>query len=313
MKYSGIGGQAVIEGIMMKNADTYATAVRKPDGTIAVEKDTYEGFAKKFNLLKIPFVRGIFVFIDSMVVGSKCLRFSASFFEDDEDSKESKFEAFLKKTFGDKIDNIIMTLSMIFSFVLAIGIFMLLPMALSNILKLFISNYYVIAVVEGFIRVAIFIIYILIISMVPDIKRTFMYHGAEHKCINCLENGLELNVDNVLKSSREHKRCGTSFIFIVMIISILCFMVIRVDSIWLRAVSRIVLVPVIAGVSYEFLSLAGKYDNFLVNILSKPGLMMQGLTTKEPTEDMVEVAIVAVEEVFDWKKYLRENFSRSDL
>jgi hypothetical protein len=313
LKYSGIGGQAVIEGIMMKNADTYATAVRKPDGTIAVEKDTYEGFAKKFNLLKIPFVRGIFVFIDSMVVGSKCLRFSASFFEDDEDSKESKFEAFLKKTFGDKIDNIIMTLSMIFSFVLAIGIFMLLPMALSNILKLFISNYYVIAVVEGFIRVAIFIIYILIISMVPDIKRTFMYHGAEHKCINCLENGLELNVDNVLKSSREHKRCGTSFIFIVMIISILCFMVIRIDSIWLRAVSRIVLVPVIAGVSYEFLSLAGKYDNFLVNILSKPGLMMQGLTTKEPTEDMVEVAIVAVEEVFDWKKYLRENFSRSDL
>lgn len=313
MKYSGIGGQAVIEGIMMKNADTYATAVRKPDGTIAVEKDTYEGFAKKFNLLKIPFVRGIFVFIDSMVVGSKCLRFSASFFEDDEDSKESKFEAFLKKTFGDKIDNIIMTLSMIFSFVLAIGIFMLLPMALSNILKLFISNYYVIAVVEGFIRVAIFIIYILIISMVPDIKRTFMYHGAEHKCINCLENGLELSVDNVLKSSREHKRCGTSFIFIVMIISILCFMVIRVDNIWLRAVSRIVLVPVIAGVSYEFLSLAGKYDNFLVNILSKPGLMMQGLTTKEPTEDMVEVAIVAVEEVFDWKKYLRENFSRSDL
>lgn len=313
MKYSGIGGQAVIEGIMMKNADTYATAVRKPDGTIAVEKDTYEGLAKKFNLLKIPFIRGIFVFIDSMVVGSKCLRFSASFFEDDEDSKESKFEAFLKKTFGDKIENIIMTLSMIFSFVLAIGIFMLLPMALSNILKLFISNYYVIAVVEGFIRVAIFIIYILIISMVPDIKRTFMYHGAEHKCINCLENGLELNVDNVLKSSREHKRCGTSFIFIVMIISILCFMVIRVDSIWLRAVSRIVLVPVIAGVSYEFLSLAGKYDNFLVNILSKPGLMMQGLTTKEPTEDMVEVAIVAVEEVFDWKKYLRENFSRSDL
>jgi hypothetical protein len=313
LKYSGIGGQAVIEGIMMKNADTYATAVRKPDGTIAVEKDTYEGLAKKFNLLKIPFIRGIFVFIDSMVVGSKCLRFSASFFEDDEDSKESKFEAFLKKTFGDKIENIIMTLSMIFSFVLAIGIFMLLPMALSNILKLFISNYYVIAVVEGFIRVAIFIIYILIISMVPDIKRTFMYHGAEHKCINCLENGLELNVDNVLKSSREHKRCGTSFIFIVMIISILCFMVIRVDSIWLRAVSRIVLVPVIAGVSYEFLSLAGKYDNFLVNILSKPGLMMQGLTTKEPTEDMVEVAIVAVEEVFDWKKYLRENFSRSDL
>ncbi len=313
MKYSGIGGQAVIEGIMMKNADTYATAVRKPDGTIAVEKDTYEGLAKKFKVLRIPFVRGVFVFIDSMVVGSRSLRFSASFFEDDKDSKESKFEAFLKKVFGEKIDNIIMTLSMIFSFAVAIGVFMLLPMALSNILKLYISNYYIIAIVEGFIRVAIFIGYILLISLVPDIKRTFMYHGAEHKCINCLENGLELNVENVLKSSREHKRCGTSFIFIVMIISILCFMVIRVDNIWLRAVSRIVLVPVIAGVSYEFLSLAGKYDNFLVNILSKPGLMMQGLTTKEPTKDMAEVAIVAVEEVFDWREYLRENFSRSDL
>ena len=313
MKYSGIGGQAVIEGIMMKNADTYATAVRKPDGTIAVEKDTYEGFAKKCKVLKIPFVRGIFVFIDSMVVGSRSLRFSASFFEDDEDSKESKFEAFLKKIFGEKIDNMIMTLSMIFSFAVAIGVFMLLPMALSNILKLYISDYYIIAIVEGFIRVAIFIGYILLISLVPDIKRTFMYHGAEHKCINCLENGLELNVENVLKSSREHKRCGTSFIFIVMIISILCFMVIRVDNIWLRAVSRIVLVPVIAGVSYEFLSLTGKYDNFLVNILSKPGLMMQGLTTKEPTKDMAEVAIVAVEEVFDWREYLRENFSRSDL
>ena len=313
MKYSGIGGQAVIEGIMMKNADTYATAVRKPDGTIAVEKDTYEGLAKKFKVLRIPFVRGVFVFIDSMVVGSRSLRFSASFFEDDKDSKESKFEAFLKKVFGEKIDNIIMTLSMIFSFAVAIGVFMLLPMAFSNILKLYISNYYIIAIVEGFIRVAIFIGYILLISLVPDIKRTFMYHGAEHKCINCLENGLELNVENVLKSSREHKRCGTSFIFIVMIISILCFMVIRVDNIWLRAVSRIVLVPVIAGVSYEFLSLAGKYDNFLVNILSKPGLMMQGLTTKEPTKDMAEVAIVAVEEVFDWREYLRENFSRSDL
>ena len=308
MKYSGIGGQAVIEGIMMKNGDRYSTAVRKPDKTIAVMEDKYESLTTKIPLLGLPFLRGIFAFVDSLVLGMKTLAYSASFFEDDEDSKPSKFEEKLTAIFGDKLDKVIMGVTMFISILASVAIFMVLPMLLSNIIKAKIDNYYVIAIFEGVIRIAIFIFYIKMISRMEDIKRTFMYHGAEHKCINCIEHGLELNVENVMKSSKEHKRCGTSFIIIVMMISILFFMVIRVDNLWLRAVSRVVLVPAIAGVSYEFLRIAGRSDFWLVNMLSKPGLWMQGLTTKEPTPDMVEVAIAAVEKVFDWRKYLKENF-----
>ena len=308
MKYSGIGGQAVIEGIMMKNGDRYSTAVRKPDKTIAVMEDKYESLTTRFPILALPFFRGIFSFIDSLILGMKTLSYSSSFFEDDEDSKPSKFEEKLIKIFGDRLDKVIMGITMFISVIASIAIFMVLPMLLSNIIKMKINNHYIIAIFEGIIRIAIFIIYIKLISGMEDIKRTFMYHGAEHKCINCIEHGLELNVENVMKSSKEHKRCGTSFIIIVMMISILFFMVVRVDTIWLRAVSRIVLVPAIAGVSYEFLRIAGKSDFWLVNLLSKPGLWMQGLTTKEPTPDMVEVAITAVERVFDWRTYLEENF-----
>jgi len=308
MKYSGIGGQAVIEGIMMKNGDRYSTAVRKSDKTIAVMEDKYESLTTKFPILGLPFLRGIFSFIDSLVLGMKTLAYSSSFFEDDENSKPSKFEEKLIQIFGDKLDKVVMGITMFISIVISIAVFMLLPMFLSNIIKLKFDNYYVIAIFEGIIRIAIFILYIKLISRMEDINRTFMYHGAEHKCINCIEHGLELNVENVMKSSKEHKRCGTSFIIIVMMISILFFMVIRVDTIWLRAASRIVLVPVIAGVSYEFLRIAGRSDFWLVNLISKPGLWMQGLTTKEPTPDMVEVAIVAVERVFDWRAYLEENF-----
>lgn len=308
MKYSGIGGQAVIEGIMMKNGDRYSTAVRKPDKTIAVMEDKYESLTTRFPIFTLPFFRGIFSFIDSLILGMKTLSYSSSFFEDDEDSKPSKFEEKLIKIFGDRLDKVIMGITMFISVIASIAIFMVLPMLLSNIIKMKINNHYIIAIFEGIIRIAIFIIYIKLISGMEDIKRTFMYHGAEHKCINCIEHGLELNVENVMKSSKEHKRCGTSFIIIVMMISILFFMVVRVDTIWLRAVSRIVLVPAIAGVSYEFLRIAGKSDFWLVNLLSKPGLWMQGLTTKEPTPDMVEVAITAVERVFDWRTYLEENF-----
>ena len=262
----------------------------------------------KIPVLGLPFLRGIFAFVDSLVLGMKTLAYSASFFEDDEDSKPSKLEEKLTAIFGDKLDKVIMGVTMFISILASVAIFMVLPMLLSNIIKAKVDNYYVIAIFEGVIRIAIFIFYIKMISRMEDIKRTFMYHGAEHKCINCIEHGLELNVENVMKSSKEHKRCGTSFIIIVMMISILFFMVIRVDNLWLRAVSRVVLVPAIAGVSYEFLRIAGRSDFWLVNILSKPGLWMQGLTTKEPTPDMVEVAIAAVEKVFDWRKYLKENF-----
>lgn len=308
MKYSGIGGQAVIEGIMMQNGNDYAIAVRKPDGDIEVKKDTYLSMTKKHKVLGLPFVRGIFSFIDSMVVGMRALTWSCSFFEDDEEAEPGKFEAWLDKVFGEKLESALMTVVMIFSFVMAIGIFMVLPLFIANICRGFIHSDTVMAILEGVIRIVIFIAYIKLVSRMEDIKRTFMYHGSEHKCINCIEHGLELTVDNVRASSKEHKRCGTSFIMIVMVISILFFMVIRVDTVWLRVVSRIVLIPVIAGVSYEFLRFAGRHDSRLVNVLSRPGMWMQGLTTTEPDDRMIEVAIAAVETVFDWRAYLDENF-----
>lgn len=308
MRYSGIGGQAVIEGIMMKNKDDYATAVRRPDGEIEVMKDTYVSLTEKVKLFSLPFVRGIFSFADSMILGMRTLTWSAGFFEDDEESEPGKLELWLDKVFGEKVETALMSLVMVFSVVMAIGIFMVLPLLLANIFRRFILSDTVMAILEGVLRIGIFIAYIKVISRMEDIRRTFMYHGAEHKCINCIEHGMELTVDNVRKSSKQHKRCGTSFLLIVMVISILFFMVVRVDTLWLRILSRIVLVPVIAGVSYEFLRLAGRSDAKIVDILSRPGLWMQNLTTKEPDDKMIEVAIRAVETVFDWRAYLAENF-----
>ena len=309
MKYSGIGGQAVIEGVMMKNGDEYATAVRKPDGTIEVKKDSYVSLGEKIKLFSLPFFRGIFSFVDSMILGMKALTFSASFFEDDEEDLEpSKFEKLLERIFGEKMEKALMSMVMVFSVFMAICIFMILPMFLANFFHYFIKSQTLMAVLEGVIRIGIFIAYIKLVSRMEDIKRTFMYHGAEHKCINCLEHGLELNVENVRNSSKEHKRCGTSFLLIVMIISILFFMVIRVDTLPLRMLSRVILIPVIAGVSYEFLRLAGRSDSKLVDVLSKPGMWMQGLTTSEPDDSMIEVGIASVESVFDWNEFLKKNF-----
>lgn len=236
MKSSNIGGQAVLEGIMMKHQDEYAVAVRKPNGEIAVEKNTYQSVVKWEKLTKTPFIRGVFNFIDSMVLGIRTLMFSATFFEEEEEA--------LSKEEAEK----------------------------------------------------------------RDIQRTYMYHGAEHKCINCIEHGLPLTVENVKKSSRQHKRCGTSFLFLVLAISIILFMMIRVESAIMRLLIRIILLPVIAGISYEVLKLAGRSDNFLINLISKPGLAIQKLTTKEPDDSMIEVAIQAVEAVFDWRAYEAENF-----
>lgn len=308
MKYSGIGGQAVIEGIMMKNGDDYATAVRKPDGEIEVARGRYVSLTEKVKFFSLPFVRGVFSFADSMIIGMKTLTWSAGFFEDDESTEPGKFELWLDRVFGEKLEAALMSLVMVISVVLAIVIFMVFPMLLSRVLHPLIPSETVMAILEGILRILIFICYIKLISRMEDIRRTFMYHGAEHKCINCIEHGMELNVENVRRSSKEHKRCGTSFLLIVMVISILFFMVIRVDNLWLRIVSRIVLIPVIAGVSYEFLRLAGRSESRLVNLLSRPGLWMQGLTTSEPDDSMIEVAIRAVETVFDWRAYLAENF-----
>ena len=313
MKYSGIGGQAVIEGIMMKNKDDYATAVRRPDGGIEVMKDRYVSMTEKVKFCALPFVRGVFSFVDSMVLGMKTLTFSASFFEDDEDVAEEpgKFEEFLDQMFGEKLEKVIMGVVMAFSVVMAVVIFMIVPLLLANVLRLYIGSESVMAFLEGLIRIAIFIAYIKLVSRMEEIRRTFMYHGAEHKCINCIEHGMELNVENVLKSSRLHKRCGTSFLFFVIIVSAVLLMFVQMESPVLRIVVRLLLVPVIAGVSFEIIRLAGRSDNPLVNALSKPGLALQKLTTREPDAAQAEVAIAAVEAVFDWKAYLRENFGYS--
>ena len=311
MKSSGIGGQAVMEGIMMRNGSEYSVAVRKENGEIEVKKETYKGVGSKCRLFRLPFIRGIFSFVDSLVLGMKSLNYSASLFMEDgeEEEEPGRFEKWLQEKFGDKAEKVIMDLTMVISIILAMGIFMVFPTWVSTLMKPLLGNGIWMALFEGVLRIVIFIAYVGLISLMPDIKRTYMYHGAEHKCINCIEHGLPLTVENVMKSSKEHKRCGTSFLLIVMVISILFFLVIRPETLWLRMVSRILLIPVIAGVSFEFLRLAGNSDNPVVNLLSKPGLMLQGLTTKEPDEKMAEVAICAVEAVFDWKAYEEANFN----
>ena len=305
-RYSGIGGQAVLEGIMMKNQDVYSVGVRKPDGEIEVHLSTYEGIGNK-RLKRLPIVRGVISFVDSLVLGMKCLTFSASFY-DEEETQPSKADQLIDKLFGEKAEKVVMDLTVAFSIVMAVAIFMVLPYFAAALLRKVIVSDTLLALIEGGIRLLLFIGYILLISRMKDIQRVFQYHGAEHKCINCVEHGLELNVENVRGSSKEHKRCGTSFMLIVMVLSIFIFMFLRIDNIFLRMMSRVLLVPFIAGISYEFIRLAGRSENPIVNALSRPGLWLQGLTTKEPDDSMIEVAIAAVERVFDWRKYLSEEF-----
>lgn len=299
-----IGGQAVIEGVMMKNMDRYAVSVRKPDGKIETKVEECVSFAEKHPLFKLPILRGMVNFLESMVIGMQTLNYSASFYEDEEEQTEEKTEQFLKKFLGEKAEKVIMGIVLVFSLAISIGLFMILPYIASEAAGKIIHNEYGILLMEGVIRIVIFLGYIVLISQMEDIKRVFMYHGAEHKTINCLEAGVELTIENVDNYSRLHKRCGTSFIFIVMIISMVFFFFIRVDTIWLRIVLRLLFLPLVAGVSYEFIRLAGSSDHPLVQIFSKPGLALQKLTTKEPDHSMIEVAIASVEGVFDWREYL---------
>ena len=307
--YSGIGGQAVLEGVMMKNKEKYAVAVRKPDGEIGIKVEEYKSMVKWEKLTKIPFVRGVFNFIDSMALGMKTLTYSASFWEDEDAEAIVLTEEEMKKK--EKQEDIIMTITMIVSVLLALGLFMVLPYFVSNLFSGIIKSRFLRTTIEAVVRIALFIGYVTLISRMKDIQRVFMYHGAEHKCINCIEHGLELTVENVRKSSKQHKRCGTSFLFFVVLVSIVVCFFITVESPILRVVIRIALLPVIAGISYELIKFAGSSDNPIISLLSVPGLAMQNLTTKEPEDDMIEVAIAAVEEVFDWKEYLRENFGKN--
>ena len=306
-----IGGQAVIEGVMMKNMDRYAVSVRKPNGKIETKVEECVSFAEKHPLFQLPVFRGMANFLESMVIGMKTLNYSASFYEDEEEQTESRTEQLLEKILGEKAEKIIMGIVLVFSLAISIGLFMILPYIASEALGKLIRNEYVILFMEGIIRIAIFLGYIVLISRMEDIKRVFMYHGAEHKTINCLEAGVPLTPENVDNFSRLHKRCGTSFIFIVMIISMVFFFFIRVDTIWLRIVLRLLFLPLVAGVSYEFIRLAGNSDHPLVQIFSKPGLALQRLTTKEPDHSMIEVAIASVEGIFDRREYL-ENLHKGE-
>ena len=293
-----------LEGIMMKNGPKYAVAVRKPDGEIEVKTDEYKSIIKWEKLTKIPFVRGVFNFVDSLVLGMKTLTYSASFFEEETDIVLTEEEAVKQQ----KKEDLIMGITMVFSVVVAMGLFMVLPYFISNLFKNIIVSRFLRTVLESVVRIGLFVVYILAVSQMKDIQRTFMYHGAEHKCINCIEHGMELTVENVKASSKQHKRCGTSFLFFVMLVSVIVCFFITAESQLLRVLIRLALLPVIAGISYEIIKLAGSSTNPLVELLSKPGMALQNLTTKEPEDDMIEVAIRAVEEVFDWREYLEENF-----
>ena len=305
--YSGIGGQAVLEGVMMKNKDAYAVAVRKPDGNIEVEVDVFHGILHEKKIKQIPFIRGVFNFIDSFLLGMKTLTYSASFYEEEE-VKESSTDKAFKKLFKENAEKVIMGITVFFSILLAIGIFMILPYVIASFFSTYIQNASLLAILEGVIRIVIFVVYVVAISLMKDIHRLYQYHGAEHKCINCIEKGRPLTVRNVMRSSKQHKRCGTSFMLFVMFVSIVLFFFIRVDSPILRLGLRILLIPVIAGISYEIIRSAGKSENILAKIISAPGMWLQRLTTKEPDEQMVEVAIKAVEAIFDWKQYLKDTF-----
>lgn len=293
---SGIGGQAVLEGVMMRNGENYAVAVRRPDNTIEVLRETYKGILQDTFIKKIPVIRGFFIFLDSLILGLRVTQYSASMYEDESADPESPGE----KLFDAGI--------MVISFAIAIVLFVLLPYGLADLLSRFVHNENLLAVFEGILRLVIFLIYIAGITAMKDIRRLYQYHGAEHKCINCIENGLPLTVENAGKSTRLHKRCGSSFILFVVLISIILFFFIRVDGRLMRILLRILMIPVISGISYEFIRAAGSSDNPVIRTLSKPGLWLQHLTTKEPDEEMLEVGIASVEAVFDWRAYLDREF-----
>ena len=295
MRYAKIGGQALIEGIMMRFGDDYSVAVRKPDHTIEIKRDKHVSLAARLHVSRVPVIRGALAFIDSLVLGMSTLTYSASFFEEEEGQEQTEKDK--------KSENLMMGVTVAVSVVIAVALFMLLPYFIASRIAGAGEGTMLTAFIEGIVRVAIFLLYIVAISRMKDIQRVFMYHGAEHKTISCIESGMELTPENAAKCSRLHKRCGTSFLLFVVIVSILFFMFIRTDSQIMRILLRVILVPVIAGVSYEILQLAGRSDSFLMNLISTPGLWLQKLTTREPDTEMLEVAIASIEAIYDWRAF----------
>ena len=304
MKYANIGGQAVMEGVMMRHKNRYAVAVRKSDRTIEVMTEEHISYGQKFHVSDIPVIRGVFAFIDSMVLGMQTLTWSASFFDEEEKPEKEDREK------SETSDKLFMAATVALSLILSIGLFMVLPFFISGLFRKVTDSSLILGIVEGVVRVLIFVGYILGISRMKDIQRLFMYHGAEHKTINCIEHGEELTPENAAKYSRFHKRCGTSCLFIVMFVSILFFLlffqIFPVESMALKVIFRILMVPVIAGVSYEIIQWAGRHDSGLVCLVSKPGFWMQKFTTREPDAEMLEVAIASIEAIYDWREFQKE-------
>ncbi|HIQ99793.1 MAG TPA: DUF1385 domain-containing protein [Candidatus Scybalocola faecavium] len=305
MKYAKIGGQAVIEGVMMRYGNDYAVTVRKPDGNLEVKKGRYEGLVSRLHLTRVPIIRGVFAFIDSMVLGISTLTYSASFYEDEEEQAEKEKSS--KSSLGEKL---IMAVTVALSLVIAIGLFMVLPFFISDLFRHVTDSSWLLGIIEGIVRVILFMAYIFLISRMKDIQRVFMYHGAEHKSINCIEHGAQLTPENAMKYSRFHKRCGTSFLFIVIFLSIvffiLFFQIFPVENRILKVVIRILLVPVIAGVAYEVIQWAGRSQCRFANVISRPGMALQKLTTREPDESMIEAAIASIEAIYDWRAFQEE-------
>jgi uncharacterized protein YqhQ len=290
IKPKAVGGQAVIEGVMMKGAEDISIAVRKPDGEIVIKKEKLKSNRKKIS--KIPIIRGIFAFVDSMVIGVKSLLYSAEFVdvEDEKEKKKpSKLDEFMEKN--------VIWISVVVSVLFSVGLFILLPTVLVGLLRDYTGNTLILNGIEGIVRITIFLGYIAAISQMKDIKRVFEYHGAEHKSIFCYEHGEELTVENVRKYGRLHPRCGTSFLFIVMIVSILLFSLFNWSGVFMRLLIRIMLIPIVAGISYEIIKWAGRSQSKISCAVSAPGMWLQKLTTREPDDKQIEVAVEALKNV----------------
>ena len=304
---TSIGGQAVIEGVMMRGPEKIATAVRKPDKEIEMEEKPI-GAARKSKIVKLPIIRGCVNFFDSMIVGIQSLMYSAKFFDLDDEGNQieeepGKFEKWLNKKLGsEKATTALIYVAVVISLIFSVGLFILLPAVISEFFRKFIQHHLAITAIEGGVRIIIFMTYILLVSRMKDIKRVFMYHGAEHKTINCYECGEELTVENVRKHTRKHPRCGTSFLLIVMVISILVFWFVHIEHPVLRIALKLALMPLVAGISYEIIKFAGRHDNWFTAIISAPGKWFQCITTNEPDDDQIEVAITAFKAVMPQNK-----------
>ncbi|AOY75566.1 DUF1385 domain-containing protein [Clostridium formicaceticum] len=298
VRRTSIGGQALIEGVMMRGPREVAIVVRKPDQQLTVKKQAVSGIVAKYKLNKIPLLRGAVALIDSMVLGMSSLTYSAEIVEAGiEDEEPGKFERFMEKVFKDKAGDVLLYISVAIAIMVSVGVFIIAPTFITSFLGRYITHNFALNLVEGLLRLGMFLTYIVLISKMKDIQRVFQYHGAEHKAIFCYEHGEELTVENARKYTTLHPRCGTNFLFIVMMVSILLFSTMGWPNPVVRMVTRLALMPVVAGVSYEIIKLGGRSNSPIMKLVNYPGLMLQKLTTLEPDDGQLEVAIEALKNV----------------